>query len=255
MNWSFAKIHWRLLILGIFAIAMGTLEAIVVVYIRQLYYPQGFDFPLTMLSLLSMECCREAATIIMLAAVGIIAGKDNLQRFAYFLYAFAVWDIIYYAGLKVLLNWPSSFLTWDVLFLIPVPWIGPVLAPIISSLTMILFGGIIICLQEKGYIVKIKLWEWSLTFLGAFIILCSFVWDYSRIIIREYFSAGLAAEENTGRILKLILRYKPTHYNWSLFVLGEVLILCTLVLMCRRTRAGVENDRKDIKPATSSGQH
>jgi len=106
-----------------------------------------------------MECCREAATIIMLAAVGIIAGKDNLQRFAYFLYAFAVWDIIYYAGLKVLLNWPSSFLTWDVLFLIPVPWIGPVLAPIISSLTMILFGGIIICLQEKGYIVKIKLWN------------------------------------------------------------------------------------------------
>jgi hypothetical protein len=225
---------------------MGTLEAIVVVYIRQLYYPQGFGFPLTMLSqqMLSIECWREAATVIMHAAVGIIAGKDNLQRFAYFLYAFAIWDIFYYVGLKLFLNWPSSLLTWDVLFLIPVPWIGPVLAPIIASLTMILFGGIIICLQEKGCIVRIKLLEWSLTFLGAAIILYAFVRDYSRIISRGCLTSGFATLNNTGHIYELISHYKPTHYNWSLFVLGEVFILCSLALMYRRASAGAKNDRK-----------
>jgi len=181
-----------------------------------------------------VEWLRETSTIVMLAAVGILAGRNNLQRFAYFLYTFAIWDIFYYVWLKILLNWPSSFFTWDVLFLIPLPWIGPVLAPVISSLTMILLGGTIIFLQGKGYAVKLKLFEWSLIYSGALVILYSFVLDYSMIIIRECFI--IKAPGDTGHILELISAYKPTHYDWRLFILGEVLILCALVLMYRRTR-------------------
>ena len=135
-NLSSAKIRRTFVWLGIFSVAMAFLEAIVVVYLRQLYYPQGFDFPLSPLApkTIAMEWLREIATIIMLVAVGAIAGKNPLQKFASFLYSFAVWDIFYYVGLKLILDWPSSLLTWDILFLFPVRWIGPVLAPVICSL-------------------------------------------------------------------------------------------------------------------------
>jgi hypothetical protein len=101
---------------------MGFLEAIVVVYLRQLYFPEGFDFPLNPIppKILAIEWLREITTLVMLVSIGIIAGKNFLQRFSYFLYCFAVWDIFYYVALKLLLNWPPSLLTWDLLFLFPV---------------------------------------------------------------------------------------------------------------------------------------
>ena len=95
--------------LTIFSIAMGFLETAVVVYMRKLYYPNGFQFPLVPISpdIASTEFWREAATIIMLIAVGIFAGKNAPQRFVFFLYAFAVWDIFYYVFLFVILSWPQ----------------------------------------------------------------------------------------------------------------------------------------------------
>jgi hypothetical protein len=234
------------MLLALFAIAMGALEAIVVVYLRQIYYPLGFDFPLTLLSprMLTVESSREAATIVMLVAVGILAGRDTLQRFTYFLYTFAVWDIFYYVCLKLLLDWPSSFLTWDVLFLIPVPWIGPVLAPLICSLTMILLAGIIIYLKENGCMIKIKLSEWSMALLGASIILFTFARDYSKIIFQEHFSPGLSLICKERQLIEIISGYKPTHYNWNLFLLGEILILCSLIMLCRSATA--KKMRKEI---------
>ncbi|MBK6833902.1 MAG: hypothetical protein IPG89_06345 [Bacteroidetes bacterium] len=68
----------------------------------------------------------------MLVGAGIIAGKTRLTRFAYFIIAFAIWDIFYYVFLYVLLQWPESLFTWDILFLVPVPWTGPVIAPCFS---------------------------------------------------------------------------------------------------------------------------
>ncbi len=86
---------------------MGFLEAIVVVYLRQIYHPQGFDFPLGAVSpiMLSFEWLREIATIVMLVALAALAATNFLQKFCYFLYSFAVWDIFYYLGLKLLLDW------------------------------------------------------------------------------------------------------------------------------------------------------
>ena len=36
----------KVLALTLFSIAMGLLEAVVVMYLRELYYPAGFAFPL-----------------------------------------------------------------------------------------------------------------------------------------------------------------------------------------------------------------
>lgn len=134
------EITRKLWIVLFFAIAMGFLEAIVVVYVRELYYPEGFRFPLKLIPprIFSIELVRELTTLIMLAGIGLLAGKTKSGKFAWFLVNFGIWDITYYLALKIFLDWPESLHTWDILFLIPVTWIGPVLAPVICSVTMIL---------------------------------------------------------------------------------------------------------------------
>jgi hypothetical protein len=126
MQFTLPDLSRRLLITGIFALFMGFLEATVVVYLRELYYPGGFEFPLQTfdVKLFAIELVREFSTLVMLVTVGMLAGKTPLQKFGFFLYLFGVWDIFYYVALKLFLNWPASFLTWDLLFLIPVTWVG-----------------------------------------------------------------------------------------------------------------------------------
>lgn len=225
-------------LIGIFAIAMGALEAIVVVYLRQLYYPMGFDFPLTILvpKMVTVEWLREIATIVMLVTIGMIAGRNSLQRFAWFLYSFAVWDIFYYLWLKVLLNWPASLLTWDILFLIPVPWVGPVLAPVICSLTMIGMAVLILHLQKKDIQFRIRPAEWVLIILGAVIILITFMWDYTSIIIRDGLLSKFWVLTHDTVLKSHLLTYIPTTYNWGAFIVGELFILAALIHMHRRVK-------------------
>lgn len=222
--------------LAVFAVAMGFLEAIVVVYLRQMYYPEGFDFPLKMMSpeIITVEWIREFATLVMLAAVGIIAGKNNLQKLLYFLYSFAVWDIFYYVALKLLLGWPASLLTWDILFLIPVTWLGPVLAPVICSLTMIFMAAVLIPLQEGRPSFGTLFHEWLLVFLGAFIILYTFIIDYSALLISYGFPEGRGTPADEEGFREAIARYIPIDYNWILFIAGEVIILTAVTLMIKR---------------------
>src|ERR1035437_10974400 len=111
------KLSHLLLWTGIFAAAMAFLESAVVVYLRALYYPEGFVFPLKMMDqqILVTEIFREAATIVMLFTIGVISTKSWISRFAVFIYAFAIWDIFYYIYLVFLLGWPPSLLTWNLL--------------------------------------------------------------------------------------------------------------------------------------------
>ena len=110
------KIFW----ITIFGIAMGFAEAAVVVYLRAIYYPEGFSFPLKILTdyKIMIEVLREIATLFMLLSVAFFAGRKFWERFAYFILPFGIWDIFYYIWLKVLIDWPSSMFDWDILFLI-----------------------------------------------------------------------------------------------------------------------------------------
>jgi len=240
---------YRMFILtGLFAIAMGFLEAIVVVYLRELYYPNGFSFPLQTMpaGILSVELAREICTMLMLVTIALIAGKNKLQKFAWFIYCFAVWDIFYYLGLKLFLNWPPSLMTWDLLFLIPVAWVGPVLAPVICSLTMILLAAGIVVLQEKGYDVRIKLSEWVLIIGGAVIVFIAFIWDHSRIIIREGFLGEYFNLLDNPRFIRVMAQYRPVYFIWPLFILGEIIILSGISLMIIRiTRITLAKSSKE----------
>ncbi len=172
-------IHKKLFYISIFAIAMAYFESAVVVYLRELYYPEGFSFPLKILDnqILIIELFRELATVIMLVAVSAICGRKCWERFGYFIILFGIWDIFYYVFLKITLGWPSSLFEWDVLFLIPYPWIGPVIAPSLVALLMIIIGISITNLFNKGYNFKPTLITWLLAIIATGMILYSFMYD------------------------------------------------------------------------------
>jgi hypothetical protein len=133
----------QLAYVAVFAIAFGIDEAVVVVYLRGATgllsdtAPPAQVLALLPESFLRSEVSREAATIVMLLAVSLLAARRVRERWALFLWTFAFWDISYYIGLWLLIGWPPSLFTQDVLFLIPNPWVAQVWFPILVSLLAI----------------------------------------------------------------------------------------------------------------------
>jgi hypothetical protein len=134
-----------LAVLAAYALAMALVEAALVVHLRHLYYAEDplALFPLRLLEAhdLALELARELATVVMILAVAALAVRHWPQRFAAFAFVFGLWDLGYYAWLKLWLDWPRHWLEWDVLFLIPWPWFGPWLAPALIALLFVLWGG------------------------------------------------------------------------------------------------------------------
>ena len=201
---------------AVFALAFALVEASVVIYLRALYYPEGFAFPLKLIpgGYLRVEIAREAATIIMLSTIGIIAGWKPWERFGFFLFAFGVWDIAFYAWLFFTVGWPGSLLDWDILFLIPLPWIGPVIAPVAISLLMTVCGAMAVLRSagERRFLPGAL--SWALGILGTAFILYSFMTDTD---------AGIR-----GAL--------PAPYHYGLLVAGLIAYVAGFVFACRRAR-------------------
>lgn len=206
-------------VLLLFSTAFGYLEAAVVSYLRILheparlrYYPNRPPaelFPLLTLEQLRaappeqektliVEIGREAATMLMLAAIALAVAGNARQWAAAFAIAFGIWDVVFYAGLKLILGWPASFFTWDILFLIPLPWVGPVIAPMLVSAAMIAAGIWCLRREELRRPLKIGWWNVAGVLLGALVIILSFTLD-SRSIL----SGGM-----------------PHPFHWWVFALG-----------------------------------
>ncbi|HUB81144.1 MAG TPA: hypothetical protein VMB03_20215 [Bryobacteraceae bacterium] len=208
--------------LFLFGIAFGYLEAAVVSYLRLLheparlrYYPHrpaSELFPLLTVDqlrasgaqqtrLLATEIGREAATLIMLAAIALAVARNAGQWAAAFVIAFGVWDIAFYVFLKMLLDWPASLWTWDILFLLPVPWVGPVLAPVLVSLVMIAAGICHLRAEARGDSMPIGAVRWTGILAGAAVIVFAFAMDYRNVL-----SAAM-----------------PNPFHWAIFGVGLLL--------------------------------
>jgi hypothetical protein len=131
---------------------------------------------------LLIEIGREAATMLMLAAIALAVARNARQWTAAFAIAFGVWDIVFYACLKLLLGWPASLFTWDILFLIPAPWVGPVIAPVLVSLAMIAAGIWCLWREAASRPLQIGLWNAVGVLLGGLVIVLSFTLDYRNIM-------------------------------------------------------------------------
>lgn len=195
----------RLGIAIFFSIAFGYIEAAVVVYLREIFHPDGFTFPMTVfgndaasLRILLTEIGREAATIVLIFTGAWLFGRDRQQRFAYFMVIFAIWDIFYYIWLKVLLDWPASIMDWDILFLIPVTWASPVFYPILISMTVLVFAVVILCCPCFAWPIKTTFRDWLAFSLSALIVTVSFCIggvhitepDYASYFYRWLFTVG-----------------------------------------------------------------
>lgn len=232
------------LILSLFAIAMGFMESAVVVYLRAIYYPEGFAFPLKVIEgpVAVTEVVREAATVVMLATVAMMAARQWLIRFAWFIYLFGIWDIFYYVFLWLLLGWPESLFTWDILFLIPTVWVGPVLAPVINSLTMIGLAMVILIpdrrsafvpipgtMADESGKVRLRLAEWCLLGAGALITIIAYTLEYSSYILERFSLADLISSSGHTAVLQRAAEFIPASFNWWLFCCGELLFLAVIM--------------------------
>lgn len=216
----------------IFSIAMAMLETAVVIYLRALYYPQGFKFPVETLgsTILITELFRELATLIMLGSIGYMNGDTKTEKITAFLFSFGIWDIFYYVFLKVFLNWPANILDWDLLFLLPVPWIGPVLAPCIVSLSFITLHLLVLYKKKQGQNVSLHRTFWALSLLGFAVMLYTFMADSTAILIKIYQS------NMNFDLLSGIRSLIPTFYNWPVFLLGEAVFLGAISTLIKRDK-------------------
>ena len=193
------------LVVALYAFAMAYLESAVVVYIqRALTMTPLTLFPLrdqtTLGGLGNIEVGREVATIVMLATVGWLAGHTSLERLAWTSVAFGIWDIGYYFWLWVFIGWPKSLGTTDLLFLLPVPWVAPVAAPMLVSVALIAFGLIGAHRIRVGESPRLKLKHWLLLTIGGLVVVASFTLQQGRI--------------RNGAM--------PTSFAWPIFTFGMV---------------------------------
>jgi hypothetical protein len=156
-----------------------------------------------------VELVRELATMIMLFTVGVLAGKTWRARWGYALVAFGVWDIFYYVFLKVMCGWPHSLLDWDILFLLPLPWWGPVIAPVLISMLMIVWGTLVTQFEHKPVSRVTHFAAWAMNFTGMMLALYVFMADSLRV-----------ADQGTLVVRKVL----PTEFNWPLFLVALALM-------------------------------
>ena len=138
--------------------------------------------------------------------------------------------------LKVLLNWPDSLFTWDILFLVPVPWVGPVIAPCIISLSMIVLTFFVVYFQEKGKYVHITFMEWILFIFGSITAVLSFMWDYIIYVSSYGADKGVWTLSSNKNLFDEVKNYVPHHFNWWLFWIGQVIICLVIWMIYKRTR-------------------
>jgi hypothetical protein len=224
MNASQGHIQSRCCWAGVvlYAIAMAWVESAVVFYLRSMIdriEPYQSD-PLPIIGgYASVELPREFATLVMLFAVGFLAGRTWRARIGYAAIAFGVWDIFYYVFLKMMCGWPHSLLDWDILFLLPLPWWGPVLAPVLISLLMILWGTFA-SQFERTHILALSNWRvWVLNFAGVALALYIFMSD------------AIAASHRGLDAIRTVL---PDDFNWPLFCVALMLMSAPVMQTGRR---------------------
>ena len=199
-----------LLLLGLFALAMAHVEASLVVHLRDLYYPGDplRLFPLALLSRhdLVIELVRETATLVMILSVALLAARGPGLAFAAFCYVFGLWDLGYYLWLKLMLGWPVNWLEWDVLFLIPWPWFGPWLAPVLIAVLFVVWCVWAMAIPKP---VRFSVTMAVMFVLGALLALCTLLLPALPLL-------QLGEQAFRG--------YVPESFSWPLYLAGYLLM-------------------------------
>lgn len=195
---------------GLYAVAMAYVESAVVVYLRRLYGIADLmrDVPPFDPQVAPIELGRELATLIMLLAVGWAAGKRLQSRLGFAFFAFGLWDLFYYVWLKVFINWPKSLLDPDFLFLVPLPWWGPVIAPVLIALLMTIGGMLAVIGDDRRCVAQLLPAEWAALIIGTLAMLYSFMDDALAILPADAHALS---------------QLRPANFNWPIYLTGLAL--------------------------------
>jgi hypothetical protein len=190
---------------------MAYVEAASVSYLRQIYRIEDIvrDLPREADRFTAIEVGREAATIAMLLAVGVVAGRALQARIGCFVLAFGAWDIAYYGWLALIEGWPRSPFDWDVLFLIPLPWWGPVLAPAAIAAVMCVGGAAAVVQSDRGH-------SWRLTRANAIATAAGMA-----IVLYAFMADAIAALPDGTQAVNDV---RPSDFQWEIFLAGFVLM-------------------------------
>ncbi len=214
--------RWVIVIL--FAAAFAWVEAAAVTYLRvhigRVEPYQADPLPITG-TLGQIELVRELATLIMLLSIGYLAGRDRRTRLAYAILAFGVWDIFYYLFLRIQLGWPRTLIDWDVLFLLPLPWWGPVIAPMIIAVILVFASSLIALFDRTDFQLCPTSKAWLLFIPGAILALIVFMQDALRALPH--------GEEAVRAAL-------PTSFAWPFFGLALLLMSAPIVDLLMQIR-------------------
>lgn len=206
MKKSISKILW----VALFSIAMAYLESAVVVYLRRMYGITDLmlQMPPFDPTIAAIELGRELATLVMLLSIGWIAGNQFQTRISYALISFGLWDIFYYFWLRIFIGWPRNLFEPDLLFLIPLPWWGPVLSPVLIAGLMVAGGIVVIVRNDQGNKVSYPATFWISLVAGVFIMLYSFMEDALKLLPAD--AAALSS-------------LRPSTFDWPIYLVGFIL--------------------------------
>lgn len=207
---------------ALLALAMAYLEAAVVVYLRHIYGITDLvrDVAAYDPRLAAVEAGREAAALVVLLAVGLVAGRSPQARLGFALFAFGLWDILYYAWLRVLIGWPRTLLDQDILFLIPLPWWGPVLSPVLIAFLAAAGGAMAVVHDDLKRALRPGPAGWCALGAGMLAALYAFMADALRALP--------ASPEALSRL-------RPTAFNWPLYSAGLLAMAFSLWRAARWT--------------------
>ena len=199
------KLWW----VGLFAVTFAYVDASVVVYLRQMYGIQDLilNIPPFDPTIALVELGREISTLVMLLAVGCAAGRSLQTRLGFAFFAFGLWDIFYYVWLKLFINWPESLLATDILFLIPLPWWGPVLGPVLIAALMVIGGSLAVIADDHGNTLRLSVFEGITLLIGILVMLYSFMKDAL---------IALPADPDT------LSQLRPSTFSWQIYLFGLI---------------------------------
>jgi hypothetical protein len=215
----------RWLLVAIYAIAMAWIESATVYYLRTMVdrVEPYQDNPLPIVGTIGLvELAREASTLVMLLTVGALAGRTTSARLGYAAIAFGIWDIFYYVFLRLMTGWPRSVFDWDILFLLPLPWWGPVIAPVSIALLMIAWGTLVSRHSDQAGETTFSSTSWRLSWLGIALALYVFMAD------------AIASLPNGLEATRLVL---PRTFNWLAFATALLLMSAPVAQIAWRAQA------------------
>jgi len=194
----------KVVFLGVFAAAMAFVEAAVVIYLRALI-GVGPLFPMKDLppAIVTVEIAREAATLIMLLCAASLVVRGGARRLGAFLLLFSVWDGFYYLWLYVAAGWPSGVTDWDILFLIPLPWVGPVWSVLLLCAGMLAFSVLFLRAPENAPFAPGGA-GWASGVAGGGAIIATYILEWKKI----GYGKGI-----------------PSEFSLPLFLLGGLLLI------------------------------